>query len=257
MRERSSRHTVTPSPSGSRTSSTATSGRSAGTRASASEAFLASPITVIPGSPSRTSATPAAHHLVVVQEEHRDRRLLVGGHARRPLSRPWADHGKPQMPPSGGPCARQAMRWTAAGTQSPSSRSAGPLGGSPGAGADRRPPAPGRRTLTPRPPGDSVDAMDETPRVLVGYATAAGSTQGIAERIAAVLRDEGCEVGLPPGRARCSTRRLRRPGRRERGARHGVAAAGGRPARPRPPTTGRPGASASGASPRTAGRPGT
>jgi len=57
------------------------------------------------------------------------------------------------------------------------------------------------RAVGPSPPGrpgDSVDAMDETPRVLIGYATAAGSTQGIAERIAAVLRDEGCEAVCRP-----------------------------------------------------------
>ena len=40
--------------------------------------------------------------------------------------------------------------------------------------------------------------MDETPRVLVGYATAAGSTAGIAERIAATLRVRGCEVVCRP-----------------------------------------------------------
>jgi menaquinone-dependent protoporphyrinogen oxidase len=34
--------------------------------------------------------------------------------------------------------------------------------------------------------------MDDTPRVLVGYATAAGSTTGIAERIADRLREAGC-----------------------------------------------------------------
>jgi menaquinone-dependent protoporphyrinogen oxidase len=40
--------------------------------------------------------------------------------------------------------------------------------------------------------------MDEKTRVLVGYATAAGSTAGIAERIAAVLRDRGCDVVCRP-----------------------------------------------------------
>ena len=40
--------------------------------------------------------------------------------------------------------------------------------------------------------------MDETFRVLVGYATAAGSTAGIAERIAGTLRDQGCEVVCRP-----------------------------------------------------------
>jgi menaquinone-dependent protoporphyrinogen oxidase len=40
--------------------------------------------------------------------------------------------------------------------------------------------------------------MDDTTRVLVGYATAAGSTAGIAERIAATLRDVGCEVVCRP-----------------------------------------------------------
>ena len=36
--------------------------------------------------------------------------------------------------------------------------------------------------------------MDDSPRVFVGYATAAGSTAGIAERIAGGLRAAGCEV---------------------------------------------------------------
>lgn len=40
--------------------------------------------------------------------------------------------------------------------------------------------------------------MDDTTRVLVGYATAAGSTAGIAERIAARLREAGCEVVCRP-----------------------------------------------------------
>jgi menaquinone-dependent protoporphyrinogen oxidase len=48
--------------------------------------------------------------------------------------------------------------------------------------------------------------MKDTIHVLVGYATANGSTAGIAERIAAGLRGSGCEVDcrpvgadLPPG----------------------------------------------------------
>ncbi len=40
--------------------------------------------------------------------------------------------------------------------------------------------------------------MDEMPRVLVAYATAAGSTAGIAERIAGTLRAQGCEVVCRP-----------------------------------------------------------
>ena len=40
--------------------------------------------------------------------------------------------------------------------------------------------------------------MDETTRVLVGYATAAGSTAGIAERIAATLRETGADVTCRP-----------------------------------------------------------
>jgi menaquinone-dependent protoporphyrinogen oxidase len=40
--------------------------------------------------------------------------------------------------------------------------------------------------------------MDDTTRVLVGYATAAGSTTGIAERIAATLRQRGAEVVCRP-----------------------------------------------------------
>src|SRR4051794_34862920 len=58
IRERSSRQTVTPSPSGSRTSSTATSGRAAGTRLSASAAVEASPTTSRSGSAPSRSATP-------------------------------------------------------------------------------------------------------------------------------------------------------------------------------------------------------
>ena len=56
--DRMSRHTATPLPSGSRTSSTATSGRSAGIRASADSAVPASPITLISGSVSSSSRTP-------------------------------------------------------------------------------------------------------------------------------------------------------------------------------------------------------
>jgi menaquinone-dependent protoporphyrinogen oxidase len=40
--------------------------------------------------------------------------------------------------------------------------------------------------------------MDDTTRVLVGYATAAGSTAGIAERIAGRLQEAGCEVVCRP-----------------------------------------------------------
>jgi len=40
--------------------------------------------------------------------------------------------------------------------------------------------------------------MDPRSRVLVGYATAAGSTAGIAERIAGILRASGCEVVCRP-----------------------------------------------------------
>jgi hypothetical protein len=58
IRDRISRHTDTPSPSGSRTSSTATSGRSAGIRASAEDAVPASPTTVMSGSASSRSRTP-------------------------------------------------------------------------------------------------------------------------------------------------------------------------------------------------------
>jgi hypothetical protein len=72
-RDRISRHTDTPSPSGSRTSRTATSGFSAGMRASAEDAAPASPTTLMSGSASQvTNAAP--DDLVVLQEEHRDRR---------------------------------------------------------------------------------------------------------------------------------------------------------------------------------------
>src|SRR5437764_4102967 len=56
--ERNSRQTLTPSPSGSRTSRTATSGRTAGTRASASAAVDASPTTSMSPSDSSRSRTP-------------------------------------------------------------------------------------------------------------------------------------------------------------------------------------------------------
>jgi hypothetical protein len=49
MRERTSWHTDTPSPSGSRRSSTATSGRTTGMRASAEDAVPASPTTRMSG----------------------------------------------------------------------------------------------------------------------------------------------------------------------------------------------------------------
>ena len=57
-RDRTSRQTDTPSPSGSRTSSTATSGRSAGMLASAAEAVPASPITWMSGSACSRLWTP-------------------------------------------------------------------------------------------------------------------------------------------------------------------------------------------------------
>ena len=58
MVERMSRQTLTPFPSGSRTSSIATSGRSAGMRASAEAAVPASPTTTMSGSASSSSRTP-------------------------------------------------------------------------------------------------------------------------------------------------------------------------------------------------------
>jgi hypothetical protein len=57
--ERMSRHTLTPSPSGRRTSRIATSGRQVGMRASASPADPASPITVRSPSASSTVRSPA------------------------------------------------------------------------------------------------------------------------------------------------------------------------------------------------------
>ena len=44
----------------------------------------------------------------------------------------------------------------------------------------------------------TVASMDEKRRVLVGYATAGGSTAGIAERIARTLLGNGCEVACRP-----------------------------------------------------------
>ena len=57
-RERISRHAVMPSPSCSRTSSTATSGSRAGMRRTASSSVLASPTTTRSSSPSSRSRTP-------------------------------------------------------------------------------------------------------------------------------------------------------------------------------------------------------
>ena len=70
-RDRTSRQTDTPSPSGRRTSSTATPGRSAGIWASAEDAVLASPITWMSGSASK-NADPPADDLLVLQDEHAD-----------------------------------------------------------------------------------------------------------------------------------------------------------------------------------------
>ena len=70
--ERMSRQTVTPSPSGSRTSRIATSGRSAGMRASACAAVPASPIDldVVLGLQQLGDAAP--DDLVIVEQEHGD-----------------------------------------------------------------------------------------------------------------------------------------------------------------------------------------
>ena len=95
IRDRISRQTETPSPSGSRTSSTATSGRSAGILASADAAVPASPMTVISGSASSMSLTP-----------------------RRTIS--WSSSRKTLMPEL--PCARAAI------LQSPFARLERPIG---------------------------------------------------------------------------------------------------------------------------------
>lgn len=60
-------------------------------------------------------------------------------------------------------------------------------------------PRPGavRPSWPPAAPG-TVGSMDDTTRVLVAYATAAGSTEGIAARIAEVLRADGAQVTCRP-----------------------------------------------------------
>ena len=70
--ERISRQTSTPLPSGSRTSSTATSGRVAGirTRASARRARLADDLDVVLDREQLVDATP--DHFVVIEQEYRD-----------------------------------------------------------------------------------------------------------------------------------------------------------------------------------------
>jgi menaquinone-dependent protoporphyrinogen IX oxidase/phosphohistidine swiveling domain-containing protein len=54
------------------------------------------------------------------------------------------------------------------------------------------------RPLSPARTAQEAAGMDGTSRVLVGYATGAGSTQGIAERIAAGLRRATVEVVVRP-----------------------------------------------------------
>jgi menaquinone-dependent protoporphyrinogen oxidase len=61
--------------------------------------------------------------------------------------------------------------------------------------------APRSRAVRPCPEprhGRQVGAMDDSVRVLVGYASAAGSTAGVAERVADVLRAAGCAVVCRP-----------------------------------------------------------
>ena len=134
-----------------------------------------------------------------------------------------------QMPPSGGPCARQARRWSGGRARRvlrpvQRGRSARPAG----AGADDVRPASG--AVGPSPPGrpaDSVDAMDETP-------TRAGR---LRHRRRLDRRHRRADRRTPPRRglrggsaARSGPTSiragLRRPRRRQRGAQHGLAAAG-------------------------------
>jgi hypothetical protein len=67
--DRTSRHTVTPSPSGSRTSRIATSGRRAGMRAIACHAVPASPTNWM-SSCLEELRDAAADDLVIVEREH-------------------------------------------------------------------------------------------------------------------------------------------------------------------------------------------
>ena len=96
--DRISRHASTPLPSSSRTSSTATSGSRACTRPTACSCVLASPTTLMSSSGLEQVAEPAAHDLVVVEQEHRDRigspvhsarMRRRGTHARSGLLGPW------------------------------------------------------------------------------------------------------------------------------------------------------------------------
>ena len=81
--ERISRQTDTPSPSGSRTSSTATSGRSTGTRASADcrRPCLSDHVDI--GFSGQQVPHAAPDDLVIVEEEHADPRLASAGLALR------------------------------------------------------------------------------------------------------------------------------------------------------------------------------
>ena len=72
-RDRTSRQTSTPLPSGSRTSSTATSGAVAGMRPSASSAVPASPTTSMsPAALDEVTQAPS-HDLMVIEQEHGSR----------------------------------------------------------------------------------------------------------------------------------------------------------------------------------------
>src|SRR5579863_6299587 len=95
--DRISRHTLTPSPSGRRTSSTATSGCSAGMRARADSAVPASPATVMSPSASSRSRTP----LRTISWSSRRNTLIMSASVRalwRAGQGPWSRTGGHRSP---------------------------------------------------------------------------------------------------------------------------------------------------------------
>src|SRR4051812_36349715 len=162
IRERSSLHTVTPSPSGSRTSRTATSGRRAGTRASASAAFLASPTTRMVPPLSSTPATP---------------RRTTSWSSRRNTEISAAEPSAPTEPPSevlAATCRCRIAR----------------LGRPPGSALGAESPVPVRTDdVLPSPAGCPFPCSDRD---------RGGSTEGVARRIAEVLDRSGAAVVCRP-----------------------------------------------------------
>ena len=174
IRDRISRHTDTPSPSGSRTSRTATSGRSASIRASADDADPASPTTRISGSASSRSRTPRRPTSWSFEKEHRDRLPGRAG-GRSTAHRAYYGNSRHSVPPPGGhgrpgSLGQPQLRHSAWGRYGPRSLASGTYGTlAPGPDA-YRPARPGsgfrsryagwKRGVLPEPAGGYCDSRN-------------------------------------------------------------------------------------------------